>query len=476
MPLVAPSTEHSGRRPGTWYDGIAEKLLIPSLDRWQGNRAYKFAGEVRRVVESPLSEISGFQLDRIRKICQYAWNHSEFYRERFDAAGIRPSATMSRDEFRKIPPLTKLDIREQQARLVSGEYDPDTLRKTATGGTTSSPTPVYMDWPAYHRRWAGTYVFDRQIGYVRGRKIAYLWGARQDFDLNPSWKQRLVTKLVTRNRYFSSGPLDDETMTRYHAELKRWRPEFLQAYPTALAIFAEFLIREKLALEIPNISVTAEPLLPHHAELIHRAFGCRPFNWYGARELGRIATECDQHAGMHINVYGNHVEIGEMQSFAEPGMGPVLITDLWNTGMPLIRYAIGDVASITNEPCPCGSALPRITNLAGRTTDVFCNSRGQHVPGVAFPNRLVRDGQEIREMQIIQLAVGKFEIRIVPGPEWDREHSSRKISEQLSAYMLEPTESTVVLVDAIPREASGKLRVCKNLVDLPASEQVSALT
>ena len=72
-------------------------------------------------------------------------------------------------------------------------------------------------------------------------------------------------------------------------------------------------------------------------------------------------------------------------------MGRILLTDLWNYAMPMIRYELGDVGTMTFEPCKCGSELPRITALEGRTTDVFINSAGQRIPGVAFTNRIVKD-------------------------------------------------------------------------------------
>ena len=91
-----------------------------------------------------------------------------------------------------------------------------------------------------------------------------------------------MNRYVTRTTFLASSPLDDEIMARYYEVLDRWKPSFLQAYPTPLAIFAEFLLRNKLTLDIPGISVTAEPLLPCQAEIITEAFGRRPFNWYGA--------------------------------------------------------------------------------------------------------------------------------------------------------------------------------------------------
>ena len=76
---------------------------------------------------------------------------------------------------------------------------------------------------------------------------------------------------------------------------------------------------------------------------------------------------------------------------------------------------------MTAETCLCGSELPRITVLEGRTTDVFINSIGQRIPGVAFTNRFVKDDSKVREMQLIQTAIGRFDILVVPGSGVGRE-------------------------------------------------------
>src|SRR5690606_20157227 len=112
-----------------------------------------------------------------------------------------------------------------------------------------------------------------------------------------------------------------------YALLRRWRPRHLQAYPTPLAIFAEYLLENDLRLDIPAISVTAEPLQPFQRELITRAFRSAPYNWYGAREAGRIATECDHHNGLHENAYGVHVAINAAGNYAGAELGPLLVTD-----------------------------------------------------------------------------------------------------------------------------------------------------
>lgn len=447
-------------------DLLATKVFVPALDLMRGSQIGLYRNNVRAVVDSDLPTIREMQLGRIRTICQQAYDSTKFYRDRFDQIGLRNFSELTLEEFGRIPVLTKSELREKGDSLLSSAFQASDLRRSATGGTTASPTAYYIDWPANDRRWAATHEFDRRIGYERGQKIAYLWGATQDFENQPSWKQRLQNTVAVRSKYLPSSPLDPVRMAEYFHILKKWRPAFLQAYPTALAIFADYLLSNDLELEIPAISVTAEPLSPSQREVISRVFGCQPFNWYGAREAGRIATECKHHDGLHINAYGLHVEIEGAGGYHNSDIGSIVITDLWNAGMPIIRYEIGDLGSLTDEPCACGSQLPRIVELVGRTTDVFFNSRGQRIPGVAFTNRVVKDDLEFREMQFIQRSIGQFQVLVVPGRNWQGRSSEAMIRDRISEFMQEPTEASVMIVDTIPREPSGKLRLCKNLMSL----------
>ena len=158
-------------------DTLAASTLLPAWDRWRGNKASRYRVDVQSLLAGNAKQVSEFQLRRLSEICRYAYENTNFYRQRFDQLGVHTFDGLSLDEFRQIPALTKTDIRVQLSTLLSKRHSPADLRKSATGGTTSSPTTFYIDWPANDRRWAATYECDRRVGYVRGHKIAYLWGS-----------------------------------------------------------------------------------------------------------------------------------------------------------------------------------------------------------------------------------------------------------------------------------------------------------
>jgi len=210
------------------------KLIVPAYDLYSQNQTRRYRKEVKRVFASTKEEIRLFQLQRLRVICQLAYNNTEYYRQLFNSIGLRSFSKMTFSDFSEIPVLPKSVIREEVGRLVSQQFQAKDLHESATGGTTASPVRIFMDWPCYFRRWAVTEESDRSIGYSRGEKIAYLWGASQDMNSTPTWKRRLLERYVFRRRFYPSGILDDEILTRYFNDMSAWRPDYLQAYPTPL--------------------------------------------------------------------------------------------------------------------------------------------------------------------------------------------------------------------------------------------------
>src|SRR5690606_30639221 len=119
-------------------------------------------------------------------------------------------------------------------------------------------------------------------------------------------------------------------------------------------------------------------LLDRERELIERVMGCKVTNRYGCEEVGLIASECEEHRGLHINVDDVFLEVVDDEGRpVKPGIpGKILVTDLANYGMPLIRYRIEDVGILSDRQCPCGRGLPLMHSIMGRVADFLKRADG----------------------------------------------------------------------------------------------------
>ena len=191
--------------------------------------------------------------------------------------------------------------------------------------------------------------------------------------------------------WLDAGCLTEERMLEFHQELHRYRPRIIQAYARAVVMFARFLQAAGLTAHQPHSIVTsAEILEKEDRDLLEQVFSCPVYNRYGCREVSVLASECSAHSGLHVMAEGLYLEIETPNGPAAPGeMGAVLVTDLLNGAMPLIRYRIGDMAAWADGPCPCGRGLPRLERVAGRVTDFLIGADGRLVSGV-YPSHLRR--------------------------------------------------------------------------------------
>ena len=88
-------------------------------------------------------------------------------------------------------------------------------------------------------------------------------------------------------------------------------------------------------------------------------------------------------------------------------LGKMVITDLFNYGMPFIRYATGDRAVAGFTSCECGRGLPLMRKIVGRQLDVIRTPDGRIIPGEFFPH-LMKDFQTVCRFQVVQDRPGRI--------------------------------------------------------------------
>lgn len=447
------------------YQRFVGKVLFP-LDRWRTGDAaeLRYLREFERTQFLPSEEIRARTCQRLQRLLAHAYEQCPFYRNRLDRSGFVPGDLKSLDDLSAAPVLEKGDIQRHRDEMVAADWPREDLIENQTGGSTGTPLSFYLSNDRRRSRAAATLRHNRWAGWHVGAKIAVLWGAPRDVP-QQTWKEHLRNTLITRSIWLDAAHVTESKLEQFHVAMRRFRPKHVLAYATPLVLFARYLKERELPVHRPeSIVASAEVLEPSDRVLVEEVFGCPVFNRYGCREVSVIASECEEHNGLHVMAEGLHVEVVHGGRPAEPGeLGEVLVTDLLNFAMPLVRYRIGDMAVYDPTPCRCGRGLPRLAGVRGRVTDFVVGSDGRLVSGVFLNTYVVARRPTLGQVQLWQDVPGQVLYKIAADGGRDVSQSDLEfLRTETKRYVGSDTKVEHELVDELRPEPSGKYLFCRS--------------
>jgi phenylacetate-CoA ligase len=421
----------------------------------------KYLLEFERTQYFSAARLEQLQTDRLQKLLQHAFENCPFYRRQMDTAGVSPFKLGGVELLNALPVLSKRDIQDSGPELVAKNIPKTDYIRNQTGGSTGSPLQFYVDKKRFDSRKASTVRHDAWAGLRPGDWRAVLWGARLDQLLTKSWWDRCRNALLYRTIELNTSSIQEDDWCAFIAAIRAKRPQTLVAYAQSAALFAKHLQERGISdITFKSVITTAEVLMPADRVLIEKVLRCHVFNRYGCREVSVIASECEQHTGMHINAEALLVEIVPDPAIPAPA-GKLVITDLLNYSMPLIRYEIGDVGSFAAaHSCPCGRGLPLLAEVNGRTTDFLILPDGRRISGPAL-TLVVADMPDVRQVQFVQRMHGQITLRVVPGRNYGA-HTAAELQRRLSLYLRQAATLNIEEVESIASEMSGKYRFVVN--------------
>ncbi|OOC48928.1 MULTISPECIES: phenylacetate--CoA ligase family protein [Thioalkalivibrio] len=430
---------------------LAFGALLPWLS---GPREY---AALRRAERLSLPALQRLQAERLARLLMQARDEVPYYRDLLPPVNV--IATDPVAALLSLPILDKHTIRREGERLRSERPRPG-LRRNTSGGSTGEPATFYQD--TAYRRWgrATKALFDAWTGYRPGHRKAVLWAASRDLTAGRGVR-RLAERMKNRT-LLNAYCMDPATMDAHLEQLRAAPPAQLQVYAESGHELARHALRRGIRIQgIGSVLSSAGTLFPDMRDTIEEAFSAPVFNRYGSREVGDMACECERHRGLHVNPLTQFLEILDDEGRpAPPGTpGRVVVTSLTNHSMPLLRYAIGDLASWSRETCDCGREWPLLEGVWGRVTDHLRGANGAVVFG-GWLRQLLYPEDWIGQYQWVQHAEDHLRLRLIPADnrsDSEREQSLRErlepaIHQQLGAS----TRLDIERVGTIPPSASGK--------------------
>lgn len=417
----------------------------------------------RRLSPADLREL---QERKLRALVQHASEYVPYYRSLFDSVGLSPEDIRHLEDLKLIPVTTKDDLRAAGIeRTISKETDLQACTLRRSSGTTGKPFEVcYGDREMRDRR------------LIAFRGLLSMGFSPRDrlclFGVPKPYRRRIHHRLGLYRTDSVSVllPLDEQI-----ARLERMQPSYLSFWPTPMRTVLHHLGGHLSRIVRPKAMIASAEVLPDSLRNeLHADLSPELFISYYACECGEIATECRAHEGLHVNADQLILEcVQEDDRPAAPGdVGAVVITSLYQHAMPLIRYRLGDLASVARKACSCGSPFPLMSPPQGRNEEVIRLPSGSILSMIRIGYALVAF-DEIDQYRLIQESIDRLTLLLVM-----RAGSGSGLIPQVRAKVLERLGEAIhldiQLVDSIPEERRKFRRFISKLAD--SGIQISAHT
>ena len=409
-----------------------------------------------------------WQETRLGEMLELAARRVPYYREHWEKR--RKQGDRASWSYLENWPILKKDPirRNPQAFLVDGA-NIKSLIEEHTSGTTGTPLTLWRNLET-ERQWYALY--EARVRRWNGFSYRDRWAILGAQPIVPATQRHppfWVWNAGLNQLYLSAIHLSEDFIPFYIEALWKHRVRYLLGYPFALAVLVR--LAEKRALILPELEAVitnSEVLLPEVRQILAQGFKCRVVDTYGMSEMVAAASEC-QSGWMHVWPDAGVIEIlkDEEDKPAESNeAGRLILTGLLNPVMPLIRYEIGDRGRWASEPiaCECGRQMPVLAQISGRLDDVLLAPDGRRIDAVIAV--VFKADLPIREAQVIQTALDRLEIRVVPDPGFSTSDVATLIS-RVRKIAGASMHVEVIKVDSIPRGPNGKFRFIISMLNAP---------
>ncbi len=333
------------------------------------------------------AEMEALQLQRLQETVKRVYEKVESYRLKMEDAGVKPEDIKTLQDLKKLPFITKQDMRDNYPFGLFAVPKDELVRIHASSGTTGKPTVV-----GYTKK-------DLEVWTECVSRIAAMGGATEKDVAQICFGYGMFTGALglhfgLENMGAAIVPSSTGNTEKQIMFMKDFGTTLLVATPSYALRIGEVAkqmgLDPKTDLKVKIGLVGSELLTEAMRTEMHKLWGedMLVTSNYGMSELmgPGVSGECEQLCGMHINEDFFIPEIIDPKTeevLPAGEKGELVITCIYKEALPLIRYRTKDVTKLIYEPCKCGRTTVRMENLDGRTDDML-KIRGVNV----FPSQI----------------------------------------------------------------------------------------
>lgn len=415
--------------------------LFSVLEPIIGSKKIKHYHNVKNIVEKgKLNE------KHLNKIINHACKTTPYYNIQNPEAGL--------DSF---PVVNKNIIKRNYVDFQSYKFKSHKKRTVATSGSTGIPFKVFQDDNKILRNSADTLYFSELAGYNVGNKLYYfrMWNAFE--------KKSLLSRWALNIEAIDVFDLNDSFFRNFIKALRKNQlPKSWIGYASAFEKLCRYLDKtdaKPINTNLQSVVAISESLSSYTKQSLQKYFNVSTVSRYSNVENGIIAQQLPNTSHFIINTASYKVEILELNSnravkYGERGR--IVVTDLFNYCMPLIRYDTGDLGIMELRE---GKEV--LTLIEGRKIDALTNTKGEIITNNLM--LLINNYHELNQCQLVQKSQNEYLFKINVD---DKFYNEQKFIEKFREYLGNDAIIRIQYVDEIPLLASGKRRVMVNEMNL----------
>lgn len=398
-------------------------------------------------------EIKLIQFNNIMNLINMAKERSLYYSKLYENITVLND---SLSIFEQLPSISKREIINYANEMVIDSKTADTV--ATTSGSTGEPLRVKISPEAVMYRIAGRMRFYKWWSISQNDKNVLIWGIRNR-DISKAfyhkWIQFFKSQLLINVFELSKSSI------HFHIKnINLHNPVFIRGYKSGIVQLAELMVENNIQIvssRLRLIIVTSEVLYEDEREYLSRVFKCNVANEYGSAESGLFAFECPQ-GKMHI--------LEEAVLLETNSNNELFVTELNNVSTAIINYKNEDIVHISNNECPCGRKLRCIDKIEGRQNDFILKPDGSKLSQYVFYYIMkeieqVGFSNAIKRYSVVQTNFN-FDFFIIPSDNYNKE-VELYIRNRVYELIGENITISIIIVDQIPLEKSGKLRFFRRI-------------
>ena len=424
--------------------------------------------------------LKNLQEKKLWAIVRHAWNHSPFYRKKFEEANLTPDKIRSLEDISRLPFLVKEDLRKDQEAFppwgsmltLAAE---ECQRIHMTSGTTGRPIKI-LDTPEDWSRFC----------HIYGRNL-YAYGIRKTDMVMPAfsfgpwigfWAGFYACQEIGCLLFASGGMKTEQridALVTYPITVIGCTP----SYAIHMADVAKnngIDLTQKARIRISWHTGEAGAAIPGVRQKIEEGYGCKAFDFLGSTEIGPWGFNCEFQSGLtHVNedwAYPEVLDLNTDEPVKPGGIGELVLTNLERKANPFLRYRSRDIVQVADRECPCGRTLFALEgSILGRLDDM------KKVRGViVYPSKIeeiLRTFTEVDEFRVVFKRVEGLDeilVQVDPVPQLERgsyDEFRRRMGKALQIGL--GIRASVELVEhgALPRWDHKAKRVVDERKDVP---------